>query len=321
MRKENSVNGKNLNVHYRRNAYSKKRIKFILIIAAVLVAILAVLFLIIGGALKGKVDEDKQKGENQTTPNADEVTVHTEVPSVNGYGISLSGITTSAISDKAQQISRDDGDNLVFITRDDSGKELYRSTLAENMGKQSTSQYIDVTDIGTRASNRGLTASAIVPIYSFGIKSDLERAAELFYDAAICAELYREGADDVLISLEGTDIDEDNVDELLRFSDWVKDLDSEVVLGIAITRDLLESEEAEVTVAKLWEKYDFLALDLTELQKAEDISKNGESNEVQFYLLMYKMRVLLPDVPTEELEAFVSALGAMNVDNWQTVVS
>ena len=315
------MNGKNLNVHYRRNAYSKKRIKVILAIVGALVAILVALFLIIGGVLKNKVEDDKQNSEDQTANITDEPVAHAEVGSVNGYGISLSGLTTSLISEKTQAISRSDGDNVVFVARDESGKEIYKSALAENLGKQSaSSSFVEASDIASRAANRGLSASAILPIHSFDVKNDLERAAELFYDATICAELYREGADDVLITLKGKKITEDNLEELLRFSDWVKELEGDVVLGIAISRELLESEDAEVTVAKLWEKYDFLALDLTDVKSANDISQNGESNEMQFYLLMYKMRVLLPELEEDELEEYVSVLGAMNVNNWQTIV-
>lgn len=316
------MNGKNLNVRYRRNTYAKTRLKVILAIVGGIVAILLVLFLVIGSSLKNKVDDNNKNDAPATEDNATEMNVRKEVRQVNGYGLSLLGLSTSGAYDKALEVSKADGNNISFVVRDNAGKELYKSALATDMGKQSSStQYIDVTDIASRAKNRSLSASAIVPVYSFSKKDDIQRASQLFYDASICAELYREGASDVLVKLEGTKISDKNIDELLRLAEWVDDLDDEVVLGITVTRELIEAEDAEVIISKLWESFDFIALDLTDLKSAEELSQNSESDEMQFYLLMYKMRVLLPDLSGEEIESIVTSLNAMNVDNWQTVVS
>ncbi len=311
------MNGRNLNVRYRRNVYAKTRMKVIAIIAAVAVAVLLIVFLIVGGMLKDKVDDDRNNVGGEQTTDVDASLVQTEVEAVKGYGISLSGVTTTNISDKATEIQRAGGSNISFVTRDSSGKELYKSSLAQSMGKQSSSDLIDVSDINSRAANKGLTASAIVPINAFSKKDNLERATQLFYDAAVCAELCREGADDVLIKLDGQNVSDSNIEELLRFADWVKGLDAEATVGIAITLDVLEVESAEVYVGRLGEKFDFLALDLTTEKPWES---NGEgNNEMQFYLIMYKMRVLLPDASGAELSTMTDYLKKMGVENWQTV--
>ena len=314
------MNGKNLNVRYRRNTYAKTRVKVIATIFGVIAVLLIISFLVIGLALKDKVDNDRNNENIEQPANGDNSAVHATVPSVKGYGFSLAGATATTASDKASEVSKTGGSNLSFVVREASGKELYKSALAQSMGKQSSGNYIDIGDIETKASAKGLSTSAIVPIYSFSKKDNIERAAQLFYDAAICAESFREGADDVLIKLEGTNVTTNNIDELLRFAEWVKDLDKDAVLGIAITRDVLSVDNAELIVGKLWEKYDFIALDLTSLKSGESISQNGNNNEIQFYLLMYKMRVLLPNVAGDELKRIVSEIESMNVDNWQTVV-
>ena len=316
------MNGKNLNVRYRRNTYAKTRLKVILAIVGGLAAILLILFLAVGGSLKNKVEDNNKNDDPITDAGVDDSLPHRQALQVNGYGLSLSGLTQSGASDKALEVSKAGGDNISFIARDEAGKELYKSALATDMGKQSSgTSYIDVTDIASRAKNRSLSTSAILPVSSFSKKDDIQRASQLFYDAAICAELYREGASDVLVRLEDTKISEDNIDELLRLAEWVHDLDEEVVLGITVTRKLIESEGAEVMIAKLWEGFDFIALDLTDIKSADELSQNSEGDEIQFYLLMYKMRVLLPDLSGEELQSVVAALNSMNVDNWQTVVS
>ena len=314
------MNGKNLNVRYRKNTYAKKRIKVIAIILGIVAVIALVLFLVIGGILNKKVDNNGENTIVHGTQNTEKAPEHKQVAAVKGYGVSLSGITSTAVSEKAAAISKAGGNNMSFLVRDDSGRELYNSALAQSMGKQSGENYIDIGNIEKTASNKRLSSSAIVPVYSFDKKDDIERAAQLFYDASICVECSREGADDVLVKLEGVQITDKNIEELLRFADWVKDLDQKVVLGITLTRDVLEKGNAEVLVGKLWEKYDFLALDLTDMKAGETIAREGKNNEIQFYLLMYKMRVLLPDLSAEELEEIVAEIESMNVNNWQTVV-
>lgn len=314
------MNGKNLNVRYRKNTYAKTRIKVILAMLGIGVAVLLVLFLVIGGLLNNKLKGDNGNTVIHGSQNTNDVTEHKEVASVKGYGVTLLGATATSISEKVSEIASVGGSNVSFLVRDSSGNELYNSALAQSMGKQTAGSYIDISDIESRATGRGLSSSAIVPVYSFGKQNDIERAAQLFYDAAICVESSREGADDVLIKLEGTEITDENIDEVLRIAEWAKDLDENVVLGITLTRDFLCKEGVETLVGRLWEKYDFLSLDLSGMQSGETISGEGNNNEIQFYLLMYKMRVLLPDLPAENLQGIVAELGSMNVDNWQTVV-
>ena len=310
------MNGRNLNVRYRRNVYAKTRMKVIAIISAVVLAILLIAFLVVGGMLKNKVDDDRNKGGEEQPSGVDSPSPEITVGAVKGYGISLSGVNTTKISDKATEIQKAGGSNMSFVTRDSSGKELYKSSLAQSMGKQSGSDLIDVSDINSRAANKGLSASAIVPVNAFGKKDNLERATQLFYDAAICAELCREGADDVLIRLDGQKISDSNIEELLRFADWVKGLDAEATIGVAITLDVLEGQGAEVYVGRLVEKFDFMALDLTNEKPWES---NDSGSEMQFYLIMYKMRVLLPDASGSELTLMTDYLKKLGVENWQTV--
>ena len=314
------MNGKNLNVRYRKNTYAKTRMKVIAVILGVVAVALVVLFLVVGGLLNKKVEDDQANSAVQGTQSTDTSTQDKQVPSVNGYGVSLSGATASSINQSLTDISKNGGNNISFLVRDVSGNEIYKSALAESKGRQSGNGYIDIGDIESRATTRGISTSAIVPVYSFSKTNDIERATELFYDASICVEAFREGADDVLLKLEGAEITEQNVEELLKLARWVKELDENVVLGISLTRSVLTSEKSETLVAKLSESYDFLAIDLTSMKGGETVLPEGSDNEIQFYMLMYKMRVLLPDLGADELGAIISEIESMNVNNWQTVV-
>ena len=162
-----------------------------------------------------------------------------------------------------------------------------------------------------------------MPVSAFGESDDLERSVLLAYDAAICAELYREGADEVLVMLDGAEITEKNIDELARFAENVKAIEDETVIGISLKRDMLEKEGSEVLVSKLWEKYDFLAFDITEMKSDADPVEYAEENvnsEMHYYLLRYNMRVLLPNAEADALKGMVSVLAGKGLNNWQTVV-
>lgn len=318
------MNGNNLNVRYRRNAYAKKRIKVIAFIVGGAVIVLAILFLVFGGILKDKVDDDRNEDATRTDQVSDTAPERQEVASVNGYGFSLVGATNSAISEKATEIQSKGGNSISFMTRDESGNELFSSSVARGMNKQgSSSGYVAIDSVATRAENKGLRACAIVPIDSFLEKDELYRSVLLSYDAAICAELVRDGADDVLVLLRGTQVDEEKTDELLRLARAVKENESEAVIGIALTREMLESEGSESIVARLWEEYDFLALDMTAIEADDDpltFAQESVSSEIHYYLLRYNMRVLLPSLDEKAHGDMVSVLVGKGLDNWQTVV-
>lgn len=319
------MNGKNLNVQYRRNSYAKKRIKAIVAITAIVIVALAVIFFIVGKALKNKVDGDNEERSGAATTEVTAPLAHAELPSVNGYGISLSGLTEQAISDKLSEIAELEGNGVNFVARNSSGEEIYSSSVAKNMGKQDTSAgYVSVSDIASRAKSRSLRVSAILPVSAFSVSDDLERSVLLAYDAAVCAELSREGADDVLISLGDTEVTEKIIDELILFAENVKNIDADVLLGISLGRAMLEDEGSEVIVSKLWEAYDFLAYDISKPEADKDMLTFAEESinaEVHYYLLRYNMRILLPALEGTELENVVGVVKGKGLSNWQTVVS
>ncbi len=317
------MNGKNLNVNYRRKAYAKKRARAIITIVASALVLLFVLFLIFGGILKNKVDDERQNDGSSQTDNVATDNIHTNVPSVKGYGVSLEGLSASALSDRLTQIGNAGGDCVSVVVRSSTGNELYSSSVAQGMGKQEQSNgLISADTVASRAANKGMKASALLDISAFSEKDDLERSVLLAYDAAICAELCRDGMDDVIITVRSTEINEDSIDELVRFAENVKAIESEAVVGIALSKDMLASEGSEVLVSKLWEAYDLLALDITDIGEDEDPTASAQekvSSEIHYYLLRYNMRVLFPSLGSDRLEDVVSILSDKGLTNWQTV--
>ena len=87
---------------------------------------------------------------------------------------------------------------------------------------------------------------------------------------------------------------------------------------------MLEDEGSEVIVSKLWDAYDFLAYDISEVEADKHVLTFAEesiNSEVHYYLLRYNMRILLPALDAAELEEVVGVIKGKGLSNWQTVVS
>lgn len=312
------MNGKNFST-YRQNNYRKRRIRFILTLSAVVVGLLIILFVIFGGALNKKTNDgnSSQQQTNQTNNNNQKPTI----PSVNGQYISIDGLDSSSLASVVSSARGRGGNGISFSARDDDGNELYSSGVARHMGLQSSSGgYISVSEIKRRVGS-SINLSAGVDLLSFSEKDDINRSVRLAYDAAVCAELLDDGADDVFVRLVGTQISSSNIDEILRLADAVKSINADAVIGIVLSSRIVEDAGMEAIIAQLWEKFDFFVYDMTSYKSGSDGYEFAEENispTVHYHLLRYNARVLLPVVETDVLEAMVSALTDKGIDNWQT---
>ena len=313
--------GRAIGVRYRNSSYTKKRVKAIVIICAVVLSLIEITLLIVGNVLRARSEEKHEKpivNENDAVVEAGSL-----VPSVNGYAMSLSNVNSgnATLSGYASQARSSGGTALCFAARDSLGKELYTSSLASSMGKQTSSGRVSLRDINNSAGS--LRTSAGVNISAFSEKNAVYRSVLLAYDAGICAELYEGGVDDVFIRLTSSDVDSENIEALLNFAQSVKNINSSVVLGIALTSDFFYLTEADTLIDRLSEKYDFLLLDLTKgapsgANAADYVKKSVDS--AQLYVMMYEMRVLLPETDKETTDALITALRAKSIDNWQVYI-
>ncbi len=315
------MNGKNLNVRYRRQSqlYAKRRIKVIIAISAAVLAVLIAVFLIVGNLWRRKIEEGKNHTLENDTPATDVVST---VPSVNGYALSLSGVnagtnTISAYVNRARGLG---GNGLCFAARTSDGKELYSSSLAQSMGKQTASSgNVTLRNVVNGAGSLNLSAG--VDVTAFTESDAVKRSVALAYDAAICAELARGGVDDVFIRLSGvTSLSQTNLDELLRFVDTVKGIESTAKIGVALPKGFFSTQGADVIVDTLSESFDFLLYDITGYTSASGSATSYVSANIdpaQLYIMMYKMRVLLPTGEDSVIAEMVSALGTKSIKNWQ----
>lgn len=314
-----NVGGKSMNVRYKRNSYARKRMKIIIAICALALVALAVILIIIGNTLKDKSDGNLLLNDNTQNPSGTEPPPHASVGSVNGYAVSLEGLTSSDLYTRLSEIKKTGGNSVCYTVRADDGSEIFKSSVAQDNGKQAAgNDYISAKSLADRAEDRELHSSAVVDVYSFSEKDAAKRSVKLAYDAAIGAELAIGGIDDVIFRVSS--ISADNIEELCQVAESAKKIHSEAIIGISIPMDTLEGEGSEILIDRLWQSFDFLAFDMTkrpDKDADEYITKNVEA--AYYYLLRYNARVLLPSADTEALAEIIEALTAKNISNWQTV--
>ncbi len=317
-----NMGGRGAGVRYRNTNYTKKRVKVIVTVSVIVLALIAIVLLIVGNVLRASSEEKKEQpigNENNTVVDAG-----SDVPLANGYAMSLSSVisgtnTIDAYVNRARGLG---GNVLTFAARDSSGRELYTSSLAASMGKQSGSGRVALRDIESRTGS-SLRTSAGVNVLALGESNEIYRSVLLAYDAGICAELYAGGADDVFIRLTAGQISSGNVEELLNLADSVKNINASVVLGIAIPRSFFSLADADTLIDRLSEKYDFLLYDLTDYTASsgdavEYVRKNVDA--AQLYVMMYEMRVLLPLTDDATIANMIAAVRAKSINNWQVYI-
>lgn len=140
-------------------------------------------------------------------------------------------------------------------------------------------------------------------------------------EAAIVCEIFGAGIDDVVVRCP--DIKNEYADELILLANQVKQINSKAIIGLALTPEFLDDENASATVEKILSCFDFIAMDIT-----EDSDKTDKSEQIQaflttdkyYYILRYNIRVLIPEPNNEEQSAEIYELmNANNITNWQTV--
>ena len=314
-----NMGGRSMNVRYRNSSYTKKRVKVIVTISALTLAVIAVALLIIGNVLRASSDEKKEQpigSENDAVIDAG-----SDVPSANGYSMSLSSVNsgTNTLNTYINRAKGLGGNVLSFAARDTSGRELYSSELAVSMGKQSGSGRVSLRDI-ERGTGSSLRTSAGVNVSAFGESDAIYRSVLLAYDAGICAELYEGGVDDVFIRLTSGQVNSESIDAVLNFADSVKKINPSVTIGIALGKGFFALADADTLIDRLSDRYDFLLYDLTDYTSASgDAIEYVRSNvdTAQLYIMMYDMRVMIPLAEDAIIADMVAALRSKSIDNWQ----
>lgn len=306
--------------NYRVGTYRRRGWQNTVIIVLSIIVLLFTAFFIIGNRLNSK-DDDNTAETKPSTADTQKTSVQSLHPDyfVNGYAISIEGITQSEFSNAVRAVSLE-GVNTIsvnFTTRD--GKPVYSSGVAQALGYQSEpSGLISASSVSSSANASGFFVSGYITVNSHKESDGKISSVRRSYEAAIACELIEKGVRDVIVRCDklGTE----DIDALESLGKDIRDINREARVGIALSKEILSSENSAVYVDKLKNVYSFICLDLSTTDD-NDISKYVESSVSSnlLYILRDDIRILLPVTDDETLEELIKILAANNVSNWQVV--
>ena len=330
------MNGRNYHNQYRKSVYRRSRIKLILIISAIALVTLSVIFLIVGTALNNKTHTSSgdfsNNGDTAIPPRNDNGL--TEAKRIKGRPLVLLTQDSSTLSSRMQALPKGTEAVCVALNQAD-GTLLYNSSVAKELASlriaENSSRAATVFD---NIHNRGYYVSAALTMKALSEDDELKREVGLSAYVAIAAEASLGGADDILLflpddmpSMSGEELDS-FASELCSLAERIRAIAPEAVIGFALDNLFLSGKDSAYLIDKLSESFNFLGIDATGYGKEDPVEflertiGGGESADVQYYLLRYNMRVILPSLEDaaarESLIAVVEDYSSNN-GNWQFV--
>lgn len=311
------MNNRSRHMQYRRSIYRKKRIKAILLIAAALLVLLFVLFMVIGTALHKKTSEDNGKKPTQSGTEQSVTSTLPTAQSVGAYALPMLK-DGSSFSERLSAIDGSAGAVTIDLN-DTDGTLKYLSSISGNLSFLSqASDAQSLSSVISRIDDRELYASALLYVPSFSEENDLLREVYLSAWCSIAVEAIRAGADDCLLFPRGATAED--VDRLCDLALLIRATEEDAIIGCVIPEDVLNAENSEVLIAKFAKAFNFLTLDTTSYKEDVDIAAYVESriSQMQMQLIYYKMRVLLPfSELAENQQKYIDTAKKYNISSWQ----
>lgn len=306
-------------MQYRKSIYRKKRIKAVVILSALALAVLFVLFLIIGTALHNKTSEDpasKRDDKNSTSSTEAATDILSEARSVGGYALPLL-LDGSNFSERLAAIPND-ADAVCIALNTTDGTLLYRSTLSAELSYlEYASDASGISNVIARLQERELYASALLYIPSFSEENDLLRDVYLSSWCSVAVEAFREGVGDCL--LVPRSVDEEDVEKICNIAELIHEIEPQTVIGCLLPDSIITAQSNEALIARLDRCFNYLALDTTDYKEDDDVAAYVEAriSQMQMQLIYYKMRVLLPyssDAQTQR--EYIDIAQKYNISSW-----
>mgnify|MGYP003292027358 CR=1 FL=1 len=237
------MNNRPKHLQYRRNIYRKKRTKAIAVIIAVALALLFVLFLIIGNALHKKTSNDEVPSDSGTETTTDDK--NNALPSAEAIGAYALPLLKdgSTFSSRLAAIPGDAEAVCIDLNATD-GTLYYSSDLSNNFSFLKYAS--DASPLSSSLSSiavRGLYVSALLNVPSFSVANDLSREIYLTGWCAVAVEAIRAGVDDCLIKTVSAGAGD--VDKLCALADLFHEMEKEAIIEIVIPEGVTEISKVE----------------------------------------------------------------------------
>ena len=208
-----------------------------------------------------------------------------------------------------------DGSAVTLIMRDSAGKLNYSSSVAQTLGTQTVDNgLLSAEDIVGKLDAKNCYISAYVAHSNHvGDSSALTNALHAF-EGAMFAELSAAGFDEIILcGFQAAD--EERVDALCEFSrSYREEGNNDVPLGILLPYDFYISDGASELCRKLYEHFEIIAVDYTDVVGTEELSFSeaikARIDSMQMFFSRYAVRVLLDSDNAEYLDAAAAVADA-----------
>ena len=314
------MNGPNRPLPYRRSRRRRQRLRNILILSGVALVVLIIVFLIIGNALKDKVNENKPSKDSEQTDSDRNEPVRTTPKAIKASPVLLETNDASTFYSRLSRLQSKGSLAASVPLNTQEGALLYRSEVAIELGLQQIGEHsVSLSQAIQSTETMGMYLSGTFYLTAFSQEDDLVRSVQLAEASAILAEAARAGIDDIL--LIAPDLTEEQISEFLQWIDGIRSLAPDAVLGLALPDALVSEEQSATIMNTLDQALNFLALDATEYADADpatyvDEILNGE--QYRYYWRRYQMRILIPEQEEEAIQQqIIEAIERNKIDNWQ----
>lgn len=316
------MNGRNRHNKYRKGVYRRKNISSIIIISVICFILFATAFFIIGNLLKTQSDKrhENETYETESTPDKESQNDKASVRSILAHPVFLETQGVGTFSTRLDALTSSGVYEASVPLNTANGELLFKSSVAEKIGYSTGNANIKLSSALPYAQTKNIYLSGIFFVTAFNIEDPLVRSVELSRQASLVAEALNAGFDDVL--LIAPSMTNDHIDDAIRFIDDIKALTNGGTVGLCISDNILSSDNSQYlseTIDLLNSKIDFLAIDLSGTDISNGVDAISESiSPIQHYILMYKMRVILPnDKAGQTLTSIISEAESNGIKNIQ----
>jgi len=318
------MSGRNRHNKYRRSVYRKHNFGIIVLIAALSLVSFVIAFLIIGNILHSQsLDRNNDQNDTESTETTENIENGKKEPvkSINGHSFLLDA-DINKISQNLDNLSATEHRDISITLNTSDGILLYDSPVAKSISYNTVNSNISLEQVTAIAKEKEFYISGIFYVTAFKVEDDLLRSVELSRSAAIIAEALRAGVDDIVIIAQ--DLSNNNTDEVIRFVKSIKALSNKGMVGLTIPDDIFLIEDSKQTseiISKLNNEIDFLAMDAIQTEGSDMAAYVDERlNSEKLYVHMYRLRILIPQASSDELQAkIIESVTSNGVTNWQII--
>ena len=315
------MTGKNRHNKYRKSIYRRRSVGIIILVSVICLSVMLTAFLIIGNLLHKQSEKRNDPSYEDTEISSDNLSDEKmPVKSIKAYSVLLETQDSSVFSSRLDALVRNGIYEASVPLNTSDGKLLFKSDVASKIGYPNGEANVTLSKAVSSAKENNIYLSGIYYLNAFKNSDPLVRSVELSRAGALISEALNAGFDDVIVI--APEMTNAQVDEAIRFIEDIRSLTNGGIVGLCVSDSILSTENSQElsnTISALDSKIDILAIDASSEYTLGNYGTIGDKiGTMQQYILMYKMRVLLPNATdSDSVSAIINEAESNGVKNIQ----